>query len=70
MKEDTKKLNRIKTVLAKTGHTGKWLTEQLGKDQATVSKWCTSTSQPDLTTLSDISNVFGVKLRDLVASNR
>lgn len=46
-KVDTKKLNRIKAVLVETGHTGKWLAEQLGKDHATVSKWCTNTSQPD-----------------------
>lgn len=37
-KEDTKKHNRIKAVLAETGHTGKWLTEQLGNDPATASK--------------------------------
>ena len=35
-KEETRKLNRIKAVLAETGHTGKWLVEQLGKDSATV----------------------------------
>ena len=36
-KEEARKLNRIKAVLAETGHTGKWLAEQLGKDPATVS---------------------------------
>lgn len=47
-KTERQKLNRIKAVLAETGHTGKWLAEQLGKDPVTVSKWCTNTSQPDL----------------------
>lgn len=46
-KTERQKLNRIKTVLAETGHTGKWLAEQLSKDPVTVSKWCTDTSQPD-----------------------
>lgn len=65
-KTEHKKLNRIKAVLAETGHTGKWLAEQLGKDPATVSKWCTNTSQPDLYTLSDISNVLKVNVVDLI----
>lgn len=40
-KEDTRKPNRIKAVLAETEDTGKWLSEKLGKDPATVAKWCT-----------------------------
>ncbi len=43
-----KDLNRIKVVLADKKKTNKWLAEQLGKDQTTISKWCTNTSQPDL----------------------
>lgn len=35
------KLNRIKVVLAEQGRTNKWMAEQLGRDPATVSKWCT-----------------------------
>jgi hypothetical protein len=37
---ETKDLNRIKVVLADKKRTNKWLAEQLGKDPATVSKWC------------------------------
>ena len=37
-KTERQKLNRIKAVLAETGHTGKWLAEQLGKAHVTVSK--------------------------------
>lgn len=62
---DTRKLNRIKAVLAETGHTGKWLAEQLGKDPATVSKWCTNTSQPDLYTLQKIADILQVDTRML-----
>ena len=43
-----KDINRIKVVLADKKKTNKWLAEQLGKDQTTISKWCTNTSQPDL----------------------
>ena len=38
-----KDMNRLKVVLAETKRTNRWLAEQLGKDQATVSKWCTNT---------------------------
>ena len=53
-KVERQKINRIKAVLAETGHTGKWLAEQLGKDPVTVSKWCTNTTQPGLYTLQKI----------------
>ena len=39
IKIERPKLNRIKAVLAETGHTGKWLAEQLGRDPVTISKW-------------------------------
>lgn len=67
-KVERQKLNRIKAVLAETGHTGKWLAEQLGKDPVTVSKWCTNTSQPDLYTLQKISIILKVDARALLAS--
>ena len=48
----TRDLNRFKVVLfTETERTNRWLTEQPGKDEATVSKWCTNTSQPSLDTL-------------------
>ena len=43
---DTKDLNRLKVVLADKKRTNKWLAEQLGKDPATISKWCTNNAQP------------------------
>ena len=36
-------LNRIKVVLVEKQKTGKWLAEQLGKSNCTVSKWCSNT---------------------------
>lgn len=65
-KTGRQKLNRIKAVLAETGHTGKWLAEQLGKDPVTVSKWCTNTSQPDLYTLQEISQLLNINIRVLI----
>ncbi len=37
-----RKLNRIMTALVDNGKTNKRLAEQLGKDPATVIKWCTN----------------------------
>ena len=68
-KTERQKLNRIKAVLAETGHTGKWLAEQLGKDPVTVSKWCTNTSQPDVYTLQNIASVSGVDIKELITSS-
>lgn len=69
-KIERQKLNRIKAVLAETGHTGKWLAEQLGKDPVTVSKWCTNTSQPDLYTIYAIANILEIDSRELIIPMR
>ncbi|PJI26378.1 helix-turn-helix transcriptional regulator [Prevotella intermedia] len=61
-----KKLNRIKAVLDDKDKTNKWLAEQLGKDPATVSKWCTNASQPTLETLLMIAKLLDVEVNDLV----
>ena len=36
----TEKINRLKIVLVEQGKTGKWLAEQLGKNEATISRQC------------------------------
>ena len=63
-------LNRLKAVLADSGKTNKWLAEQLGKDPATISKWCTNTSQPDLATLLQVANLLEVDVKDLLNSSK
>lgn len=64
-----KELNRLKVVLAEKRRTNKWLAQQLGKDPATVSKWCTNTSQPSLETLSEIAMSLEVDVKDLLQSS-
>lgn len=59
-------LNRLKVVLAEKNTTNKWLAEQLGKDQGTISKWCTNTCQPDLKSLIRIAELLQVELNELV----
>lgn len=59
-------INRIKVVLADKDKTNKWLAEQLGKDPATVSKWCTNSSQPGVETLIEIARILEVEVVDLL----
>ena len=59
-------INRIKTVLVDKCKTNKWLAEQLGKDPATISKWCTNACQPSIETLITISKLLKVDINDLV----
>ena len=66
----TNALNRIKAVLAERGKTGKWLAEQVNRDPATVSKWCTNSAQPDLLMLAKIANLLDVDLRELLVNGR
>lgn len=69
-KTERQKLNRLKVVLVEQNRTGKWLAEQLGKDPVTVSKWCTNTSQPDLSTLNRIAELLDIDIKELINSNR
>ena len=62
----TKDINRIKVMLVEKKRSNKWLAEQLGKDPATVSKWCTNTSQPPLETLLKIGELLEVNYTELV----
>ena len=59
-------INRLKVVFADRGRTNIWLAEQLGKDQAMISKWCTNTSQPSLEMLLQIAKVLEVDVKELL----
>jgi transcriptional regulator with XRE-family HTH domain len=61
-----KDINRIKVVLADKKKTNKWLAEKLGKDQTTISKWCTNTSQPDLGSLIKTAKILEIDIKELL----
>lgn len=63
-------INRIKLVLVEKKRTNKWLAQELGKDPATVSKWCTNTTQPDLQTLTKVAGLLDVDIKDLLWSTK
>ena len=61
-----KELNRLKVVLAEKKRTNKWLSEQLGKDKTTISKWCINTCQPDLENLMKMAKLLEVDVNELL----
>jgi transcriptional regulator with XRE-family HTH domain len=65
-----KQINRLKVALVEQNKTGKWLAETLGKNEATVSRWCTNESQPSLETLVKIANALKVDVKDLLVSTK
>lgn len=68
--QDHKAINRIKAVLAEKRRTNKWLAEQLGRDQATISKWCTNTAQSGLETLMKVAECLDVDVRELIVQTK
>ncbi len=62
----SKELNRIKLALVEQKKTNRWLAEQLGKDEATISKWCTNKSQPSLESMVRIAELLKVNMDTLV----
>ncbi|MBD5208914.1 MAG: helix-turn-helix transcriptional regulator [Bacteroidales bacterium] len=67
---ESQKINRIKVALVENGKTGKWLAEQLGKNEATVSRWCSNKMQPSLETLVRISELLDIDVKDLLVSSK
>tara|TARA_R100000789_G_scaffold99701_1_gene106993 strand:+ start:185 stop:400 length:216 start_codon:yes stop_codon:yes gene_type:complete len=63
-------INRIKVALAETRRKNKWLAEQIGKDESTISQWCTNARQPSLENLLKIANVLDIDIRELINSTK
>ena len=63
---ETSKINRLKIVLVEQGKTGKWLAGQLGKNEATISRWCSNVSQPSLEMLMKIASILDIDARRLI----
>lgn len=66
MINENKNFNRTKVILAERNLQNKWLAEQIGRDQATVSKWVTNSAQPSLDMLIRIAKILKVDLNELV----
>ena len=69
MDTGNERINLLKVVLAERNRKGKWLAEQLGKNEATVSRWCSNTAQPSLEMLVEIAELLNVDSRQLLNGN-
>lgn len=67
---NNKAINRLKAVLAEQAKTNKWLAEQLGKNETTISRWCTNEIQPSMDNLVAIAKLLGVDVRELINSTK
>lgn len=59
-------LNRIKLVLVEKKKTGKWLAQELGVSECTVSRWAGNKAQPNLSSLNAIAKLLKVDASELL----
>lgn len=63
-------MNRIKVTLVEKGKTNRWLAEQMGKSENTISRWCSNKSQPSIVQLQEIAQYLNVDVRTLITPNK
>ena len=67
---EEQRYNRIKVVLAEKEKTGTWLSEQMGRNIGTVSRWMTNKNQPSIEQLYDIAKFLDVDVRELLVASK
>lgn len=63
-------MNRIKVMLVEKQKTNRWLAEQMGKSENTISRWCSNKSQPSIAQLQEIAKWLDVDVKDLLVSTK
>ena len=61
-------MNRIKVTLVEKQKTNRWLAEQMGKSENTISRWCSNKTQPSIAQLQEIANLLEVDIHSLLRS--
>ncbi len=61
--------NRIRVVLAEKQITNRWLAEQLGVTDMTVSRWSTNKVQPSVSQLVEIAKLLEVDIKNLIEAD-
>ncbi len=67
---EKKVINRIKVVLAEQDKTNRWLAEAIGKNEATVSRWCSNKAQPSIDVFRQIAEALDVDVRELLHTTK
>ena len=63
-------MNSIQAVLAEKQLTSKWLAQELGRAENTVSRWCSNKVQPSLENLVEIAKVLDIEVRILITPTK
>lgn len=63
-------MNRIKVTLVEKQKTNRWLAEQMGKLENTISRWCSNKSQPSIAQLQEIAKWLDVDVRLLITPTK
>ena len=63
-------MNRIKVTLVEKQKTNRWLAEQMGKSENTISRWCSNKSQPSIAQLQEIAKHLDVDVRLLITPTK
>lgn len=61
--------NRIRVVLADKQITNRWLAEQMGVTDMTVSRWKTNKIQPSMAQFVEIARLLQVDIKDLLEAS-
>ena len=67
---EVQRYNRIKVVLAEKERTGTWLSEQMGHNICTISRWMTNKVQPSVEQLYEIARHLDVDVKELLVSSK
>lgn len=60
----------IKVVLSEPNKKNKWLTDELGKNLATVSLWCNKVQQSSIVTLAETADNLNFNIRQLLNATK
>lgn len=61
--------NRLRVVLAEKEITNRWLAEQMGVTDMTVSRWKTNKVQPSMAQFVEIAQLLKVDIKDLIEAD-
>lgn len=63
-------MNRIKVTHVEKQKNNRWLAEQMGKSENTISRWCSNKSQPSIAQLQEIAKWLDVDVRLLITPTK
>ena len=67
---DRQRHNNLKVILAEKEKTRTWLSEQMGRNIGTVSRWMTNKVRPSVEQLFEIAKHLDVDVRELLVSTK